>query len=320
MERRAFLGSLAVLAVAGGATAQQPGKAYRVGALHVLPPEASLGFGVLRGELRRLGYVEGETVALDYRWAASRESMAAAVAELIARKSDVIVTTSEQTALAARDATRDVPIVMASSGDPVAAGLVISLARPGGNITGLTSQSSELTSKRLELLKEAVPNVARIAVLSAPGIVMGSKAAEQMAKKLSVELQRIEVRGPKALEHAFETAVKARAGAVLVLSGPVLFQMRQAIAELGLKHQLPTAAAEEGFAKAGGLMQYGASVVDNFRRAAHYVDKILKGAKPADLPVEQPTKFELVINLKTAKALGLKVPPSLLQRADQVIE
>jgi len=247
--------------------------------------------------------------------------------ELLRLKVHVIVTAEATTTAAVKRATNNTPIVMASVGDPVTEGLVASLAHPGGNITGLSSLS-ELSGKRLELLKETLPAVSRIAVLWNPRLAVGTdagtalslKMTEQAARRLHVELQRIESRGLDDVDNAFQSVARSGASAVIVLPHPEFDRIRAQIAGLALKHRLPTMASAEGFAKAGGLVQYGASVIDNWRRAATYVDKILKGAKPADLPVEQPTKFALVINLKTAKALGLTIPPSLLLRADQVLE
>jgi putative ABC transport system substrate-binding protein len=240
--------------------------------------------------------------------------------ELLRLKVHVIVTADATIAAVAKRATSDTPIVMASSGDPVTEGLITSLARPGGNITGLSSLSPQLSGKRLELLKETLPAVSRIAVLWKAGSALSLKMTEQAARRLHVELQRIESRGLDDVDNALQSAARSGAGAVIVLPAPGFDRIQPQIARLALKHRLPAMASAEGFAKAGGLVQYGASITDNWRRAATYVDKILKGAKPGDLPVEQPTKFELVINLKTAKVLGLTIPQSLLARADQVID
>jgi putative tryptophan/tyrosine transport system substrate-binding protein len=324
MERRVFVAGLAsILAVPLATEAQQAGKAYRIGILHVIPPDASRGFEALRQGLRSLGYVDGQNIGLEYRWSERPESLSTSVMKLLRLKVHVIVTADATIAAVAKRATSDTPIVMASSGDPVTEGLVTSLARPGGNIPGLSSLSPQLSGKRLELLKETLPAVSRIAVLwnaGFSGSALSLKMTEQAARRLHVELQRIESRGLDDVDNAFQSAARSGAGAVIVLSAPGLDRFRAQIARLALKHRLPAMASAEGFAKAGGLVQYGASITDNWRRAATYVDKILKGAKPGDLPVEQPTTFELVINLKTAKTLGLTIPPSLLLRADQVIE
>ena len=300
--------------------AQQTGKVFRVGTLHLLPPETSQGFAALRQGLRDLGYLEGQNVVVEHRWSNKTERLSGSVTELLQLKVDISVAAEERTAAAAKRVTSDIPIVMASSADPVAAGLVASLAHPGGNVTGLSSLGSELSGKRLELLKETLPSVSRIAVLWNLGSATSLKVTEQAAQRLQVDLQRIEVSGSDDIDHAFQAAVKGRAGAVLVLPGPEFFRIRARIAELGLKHRLPTLSGEDDFAKAGGLVQYGASITENWRHAAKYVDKILKGAKPADLPVEKATKFELMINLKTAQALGLTIPQSVLLRADHLIE
>ena len=264
---------------------------------------------------------------IEYRDAEGKlERLPALAAELVALKVDVIVAAGTPAALAAKQATRTLPIVFAAAADPVASGLVTSLARPGGNVTGLSILAPELVGKCLEQLKQAVPGVSRVAVLWQPG-GLGErtekdmlKGAEVAARALGVRLQFVEARGPADFDRAFSDMTRARAGALTVLASAMFFSERRRLVDLAAKNRLPAVYPLREFVDAGGLMSYGPNLADLFRRAATYVDKILKGAKPGDLPVEQPTKFELVINLKTAKALGLTIPPSLLQRADQVIE
>jgi putative ABC transport system substrate-binding protein len=264
---------------------------------------------------------------IEYRSAEGKlERFPALVAELVALKVDVIVVAGTPASLAAKQATRTLPIVFATAADPVGSGLVTSLARPGGNITGLSILSPELVGKRLELLKQAVPGVSRVAVLWQPGghdertdkdIL---KDAEVAARALGVRLQVVEARGPEDFDRAFSDMTRARAGALTVLTGIMFLNERRRLVDLATKNRLPTVYPYREFVDAGGLMAYGPNLADLYRRAATYVDKILKGAKPGDLPVEQPTKFELVINLKTAKALGLTIPQSVLGRADEVIQ
>src|SRR5262252_183752 len=304
--------------------AQQPGKLFRIGFLGSGgPADHAPRVDAFRQGLRDLGYVEGRTATIEYRLAEGKmERLPALAAELVALKVDVIVASGTPTALAAKNATTTIPIVFATSGDPVGT-LVASIARPGGNVTGLSLVGPELVARQLQLLKEAVPKVSRVAVLSnpdnpyTPGMVKEVAAA---ARSLKVRMQRLESRGGAATDAAFDAMARERSNALLVLFDPVLTGQRARIAELANKHRLPSMCPHREYAEDGGLMAYGASLTDLYRRAATYVDKILKGAKPADLPVEQPTKFELVINLKTAKALGLTIPPSLLGRADEVIQ
>ena len=330
MDRRTFIGSLAggLLASPLAAEAQQPGKVARIGYLAsnlAASPHAPEAF---RQGLRDLGYVEGRTIVIEYRDAEGKlERFPALAAELVALKVDVIVAGGgTPAALAAKQVTRTLPIVFAVVGDPVGSGLVTSLARPGGNLTGLSNVAAELVGKRLEQLRHAVPGVSRVAALWQPGNFPARteedmvKEAEVTARAMGVRLQFVEARGPEDFDRAFSDMIRARAGALTVLTSSMFFSERRRLADLVAKNRLPAVYPLREFVDAGGLMSYGADVADLFRRAATYVDKILKGAKPADLPVEQPTKFELVINLKTAKALGLTIPPSLLQRADQVIE
>jgi putative ABC transport system substrate-binding protein len=277
--------------------------------------------------LRDLGYVEGRNVVIEDRSAEGKpERVPALAAELVALKVDVIVTSGTPRALAAKHATRSVPIVFAGVSDPVKSGLVTSLARPGGNVTGLSLLAPDLVGKDLEQLKQAVPGVSRVAVLWQPG-ALGERTEQKMLKEadvaaraLGMRPQFVEARGPENFDRAFSDMTQARAGALTVLSTPMFASERGRLVALAAKNRLPAVYPLREFVDAGGLMAYGPNAVDMYRRAATYVDRILKGTKPGDLPVEQATKFELVINLKTAKALGLTIPPSLLQRADQVIE
>ncbi len=280
-----------------------------------------------RQGLRDLGYVEGRNLVIEYRFAEGKsERVPSLAAELVALKVDVIVAVTTPEALAAKKATRTLPIVFVAAADPVTSGLVSSLARPGGNVTGLSSFFPELVGKRLELLTQAVPGVSRVAVLWHPGFLPERtekdmlKGAEVTAQALGVRLQFLEARGPADFDRAFSEMTRARAGALTVLGTTMLFNERRRLVDLATKSRLPAVYPWREGVDAGGLMAYGPNIPDLFRRAATYVDKILKGAKPSDLPVEQPTKFELVINLKTAKALGLTIPPSLLGRADEVLQ
>jgi ABC-type uncharacterized transport system substrate-binding protein len=329
VNRRAFLGTLGggVLSASRASEAQQAGKVARIGFLALNRAAAPhLPEAFLQG-LRDLGYVEGRNVVIEFRDAEGKpERFQALAAELVALKIDVIVAANNLAALAAREATGTSPIVFTGVGDPVSEGLVRSLARPGGNVTGLSLLSPELVGKRLELLKQAVPGVSRVAVLWQPG---GSgertekdtlKGAEIAARALGVRLHIVEARGPADFDRAFSDITRARAGALTVLPSTMFGAERRRLVDLAAKTRLPAVYSLREFVDAGGLMAYGANFADLFRRAATYVDKILKGAKPADLPVEQPTKFELVINLKTAKALDLTIPPSVLARADEVIQ
>ena len=316
------LGSLAALLTAD---AQPAPRTPRIGYLAAsLGTEASHLIGAFRQGLRELGYVEGQNIALEFRSAEnSADRYPALAAELVALNVDVIVAGATPAVLAAKQATGMIPIVFPIHTDPVGAGLVASLARPGGNVTGLSFSSEDLTGKRLELLKQVVPGISRIAVLwKSPNAAapVQLKAAEVAARKLAISLQVLEVQDAEGLERAFQAATGASSGALLVVDDPATFLLRKRIVELAAKSRLPAMYGPREFAVDGGLIAYGANIPDMFRRAAIYVDKILKGTKPADLPVEQPTKFEFVINLKTAKALGLTIPQSILLRADQVIE
>jgi putative ABC transport system substrate-binding protein len=327
MDRRAFIGTLAggLLAAPLAAEAQSAGKVYRIGVLESTSPALNAAnLAAFQQELRELGYVERQNYAIEYRSADGRlERFPDLAAELVRLKVDLIVTRGTTGALAAKNATRTIPIVMATSGDPVAAGLVASLARPGGNVTGLSSINAELVGKRLGFLKEAIPGLARIAVvlnLSNPRLVTQRKQIEVAARSLGFQPQFLDVRTPEDLGRAFDIAVKQRADAVHVGLDFLAQSNLGRIVDLAAKHRLPAIYSTRDFVDAGGLMAYGVSRLEMYRRAASYIDKIFKGARPGDLPVEQPTKFEFVINLKSAKAPGLTIPPSLLQRADQVIE
>ncbi|RPH54073.1 MAG: ABC transporter substrate-binding protein [Acidobacteria bacterium] len=283
--------------------------------------------GVLGGhssKLRDLGYVEGQNITIEFRSSEGKyERLPDLAAELVRLKVDVIVAPANENVVVARQATRTIPIIMAGSFDPVESGLVASLARPGGNVTGLSFRAPEIEGKRLELLKEIAPRVSRVAVLSNPtnrAIHSSLAEVEVAARSLRVQVQILEARGPDEFQGAFAAMTRERAGALLVFPDGMFLLHRTRIADLAAKSRLPAMYGVREFVDAGGLVSYAPSLRDNLRRAATYVDKILKGAKPADLPIEQPTKFELVINLKTAKALGLTIPQSLLARADQVIE
>jgi putative ABC transport system substrate-binding protein len=277
----------------------------------------------LRQGLRELGYVEGQNIVIDYEYADGKTNrLTELAARLVHLKVEVIVTAGPSATRAAKQTTTTIPIVMAQDSDPIASGLVASLARPGGNITGLSRLSPELSGKQLELLKETVPTLSQLAVFensTQPGNRQSLNEVELAAGALGVQLQTLNISGPKDIQTAFRAASKGRANGLLVLSSPVLFAQRTEVVELAAKNRLPAIYFALEFAEDGGLMSYGPSITDLFHRAATYVDKILKGAKPAELPVEQPKKFELVINLKAAKQIGLTIPPNVLARADKVI-
>ena len=326
IDRRTFLfaaagGLLAApLAVAG----QPTGKIYRIG---FLSPSASADPSILdafREGLRELGYVEGRNIAIASRWAEGKyDRLPGLAAQLVDLKVDIIVATAVPAIRAAKEATRTIPIIMAVVVDPMATGLVASLALPGENITGLSSMAPEVTGKQLEMLKEVVPKASLVAVLWNPanaGNAPQVRQAQNAARALGVRLQPLEARGPSEIDSAFATMTSEQAGAVIVLVDAMFLDHRTQIADLAARRRLPAVYGLSDHAEAGGLMAYGPNRLAIVRRAATYVDKILKGAKPGDLPIEQPTRFALVINPKTAKALGLTIPPSLLQRADQVIE
>ena len=314
-----------LLAVAGIAEAQQPKKISRIGFLIGSSPTAiAARIEAFRQGLRDLGYVEGKNIVIEWRYAEGKlDRLPALAAELVRLKIDIIGTGSPATTRAAKEATVTIPIVMAQDTDPVANGFVASLARPGGNITGLSTLAPELSGKQLELLKETVPRLSRVAVLgnsTVPGNAQALKEMELAAGAFKVQLQYVDVLDLKDIETAFRAVSKGRADAVLVLGNPIFLSQRIQITDLAVKSRLPAIYERPEYVDDGGLMTYGVNINELYRRAATYVDKILKGAKPADLPVEQPTKFELVINLKTAKQIGLAIPPNVLARADKVIK
>jgi putative ABC transport system substrate-binding protein len=304
--------------------AEESKKIPRIGVLVAGQPPTRPSLEGFRQGLRELGYVEGKNIRLELRWdEGSPDRWAELAGELVRLNVDVILAGHGAAALGAKQATTTIPIVIgAAGGDPVAAGLVTSLARPGGNVTGLAFYGSELSPKRLELMKETLPRLSHAAMIWHPfalNLEVGLKEIKVTAQSLGLTLQSLEVRQRQELDSAFQAARQKQAGAMLISQGAFFGTHRAYIADLGLKHQLPTISGEAEFAEAGGLMFYGQNIPNTWRRAAAYVDKILKGAKPAELPVEQPTKFELVINLKTAKQIGLTIPSSVLARADRVI-
>jgi putative ABC transport system substrate-binding protein len=328
MDRRMFLGTLAggLLAVPLVAEAQQAGKVVRIGLLDygASNPSSAARWAALREQLRALGYVDGQNVVFESRWADGQVArLPGLAAELVAGKVDIMVTATSEAARAAKQATSSIPIVMATSADPVELGFVASLARPGGNVTGVISLNADLVGKRLELLKQMIPRLSRIVVLNDPdnrSSTLSVRAAQSAGKSLGIVVQSIDVRGRRDFEAAFVAMKRAHADAVILGVNTPFVADRKRIAELAIQNRLAMMAPAKEYAEAGGLVSYGTDYPDLFRRAATYVDKILRGAKPADLPIEQPTKFELVINLKTAKSLALTIPPALLRRADQVIE
>ncbi len=316
--------ALALLAAPLAAEAQlPPGKVYRVGWLHPLPipPDWEEGF---RQGLREFGYVEGTDLVIERQWGGGVNRLPAMAAHLVQLNVDVIIAGNSRAVQAAKDATKTIPIVMTATNNPVATGFVASLARPGSNITGL-SGLGDLGPKRLELLKEVLPTLARVTMLSNldnPSVVLVVQETQAAAKTLGVAFHSVDVRDPSRIDQALASVLQARPDGLVLPAETVVHspQARTRIAEFAIKHRLPSVGAWREFAEAGGLMIYGVSIPDIFRRAVAYIDKIFKGAKPADLPVELPTKFELVINLKTAKALGLTIPPAVLARADEVIQ
>jgi len=326
--RRAFILAAAAwpaLAWTGAVRAQAPVKVRRIGLLSQYSPSDTAPLHqAFRLGLRDLGWVEGKNISIEYRYAeGGADRLPDLAADLVRLKVDVIVASASSASLAAQKATRAIPIVMASGGDPVAGGLVESLARPGGNVTGLSQMTTEMAGKRLELLKEIVPKLSRVAVLWDPqiaGSTLTWKEIQLAARQLGIQLQSLEVRSPNDFDQAFADATRARAGALFITQAPVITTNLKRIAGLAAKSRLPTIFHLSEFADAGGLVAYGADRADMYRRAATFVDKILKGAKPGDLPVELPTKFELVVNMKTAKVLGITIPQSVLFRADRVIE
>jgi putative tryptophan/tyrosine transport system substrate-binding protein len=318
--------TLALLAAPLAVEAQQAGKVYRIGILAQfgpnVPESARLWDGLLQG-LRELGYVEGQNLVVEGRYAEGKyERLPALAAELVRLPVDVIVTPAPPTSEAARRATSTIPIVLTNHPDPVGSGLATSLGRPSGNVTGLSSLAPQLLGKQMELLKEAMPRRPRVAVLSNPTNPFHARSVTELdfaARSLGFGLRVLEAQAPSDFAGAFSAMTNETVGA-LIITDPMFFGERARIAELALKHRLPMITAQRDYVEAGGLMAYGPDVRYQFRRAATYVDKILRGARPGDLPIEQPTKFELVINLKTAKALGLTIPQSVLLRADEVIQ
>jgi putative ABC transport system substrate-binding protein len=330
MNRRSFIAAvtLSLLARPRAGETQERAEAARIGYLAAGRVSPSQGRDFLLQGLRDLGYVEGRNLLIEYRDAEGKiERLPALAAELVALKVDVIVAAAGTLpALAAKRATSSIPVLFIGVGDPVTSGLVTSLARPGGNVTGLSVLATELVGKWLELVTQAVPEVRRVAILWQPGGLSEAtdkdvlKEAAAAAGALGVQIQPVEARRPADFERAFSEMTRARMGGLVVLSTSMFATEPRRLADLAAKNRLPTVFPFRLYVDAGGLMSYGANLADLFRRTATYLDKILKGAKPSDLSVEQPTTFELVINLKTAKALGLTIPPSLLARADQVIE
>ena len=328
--RRAAVPSILIavtlLTVAVIAEAQQPKKIPRIGYLsrrgEPTPTTPDPNAEAFRKGLRDLGYIEGKNILIEFRYAEGQaDRLPVLVAELVQLKVDVFVSGNMPGIRVAKQATQSIPIVMAITGDPVAYGLINSLARPGGNITGLTRLTQDLSGKRLELLKEVVPGIARVGLLSdASGLSRGNKDYEAAARALKIQLQLLEVSGPNPeLEGAFQAAAKGRATALITMYSAGFLRYGKRIADLAIKNRLPSMFEGGEFVDSGGLLSYSANDAENFRRAAVYVDKILKGTRPADLPVEQPIKFEFVINLKTAKQIGVTIPQSVLYRADRVI-
>ena len=328
MKRRITLWLLATLFLANVSLtdAQQPGKIFRIG---LLDNGTASGMAVLvdafRQEMTKLGWIEGKNIAIEYRFSELKaERLPELAADLVRLNVDLIVTTGEPPARAAKSATTTIPIVMANAGDPVGSGFVASLARPGGNVTGLSNLGPELNSKRLEVLKDAIPKLARVGFLRGAGSIASPTQLREIrpaALALKVKLEEIENQfDPKGLESAFKTAKQKQVGAIMMVTSRQFFAERKRIVELAVKYRLPAIYFQKEFVDEGGLMSYGADYDDLFRKAAHYVDKILKGTKPADLPVQQATKFEFVINLKAAKQIGLTLSPEFVSRANQVIK
>lgn len=326
MDRRVFVSAAAgaVLVRTFPANAQSPTKVPRIGVLYTgTSSTASQSSEAFRQGLREHGYKEGQNVVVEQRFGDARpERLTELAAELVRLKVAVIVTSTDEAIAAVKRQTQTIPIVMTASTDPVGTGFVSSLAHPGGNVTGFTSISPELSAKRLELLREAVPGLSRVAIMWNPdirGALLDYKATEEAARSLRLQLQSVEVTRTDDIDRAFSALTTGRAEALIVTPSTLTLDNRVHIARVAQKNRLPSIYGGRAFAEAGGLMAYGSSLDERWRRAATYVDKILKGAKPGDLPVEQPAKFELVINMKTAKTLGLTLPPSLLRRADEAI-
>jgi putative ABC transport system substrate-binding protein len=304
---------------------QQANKIHRIAFLNAASPGAILArYDAFRQGLSELGYVDGKNINIEYRSAEGKlERLREIVAEIVRLKVDIIVTAGPSATRSAKEATSTIPIIMALDYDPVANGFVASLARPGGNITGLSAQYPEMSGKQLELIKQIVPGVSRVIVLGTstqPGNARALRETELAGETFGVEVEYLDVLAPKDLETKFRAATKRRAEGIVVLAGPVLLSERARLVELGVKSRVPITYQASEYVEAGGLITYGVAIADLHRRAATYVDKILKGAKPADLPVEQPRKFELIINLKAAKQIGLTIPPHVLARADRVIK
>ena len=304
--------------------AQQAGKIPRIGYLNATSPSTSPArVEAFRQGLRELGYVEGKNIVIEFRHAEGKiDRLPALAAELVRLKVDIIVSGGPATTRPAKEATSTISIVMAQDNDPVGTGIVASLAQPGGNITGLSTLAPEISGKQLELLKEIVPKLSRVAVLGTstiPSQVQTLREVDLAAGALKVKIQYLDVLDPNAIESAFQTATNGRADALLVLQSAVMNPQREKVADLAVKNRLPAIYFQNQYMEVGGLMYYGPNTPDLFRRAATYVDKILKGRKPAELPVEQPIKFEFIVNLKTAKQIGLTIPPNVLVRADRVI-
>jgi putative ABC transport system substrate-binding protein len=315
--------SAMLFALCGSVHAQQIGKIFRIGFLDSSNASGMAGLlGAFQQELRKLGWIEGQNIAIEYRFSELKaERLPELAADLVRLNVDLIVTTGEPPARAAKSATTTIPIVMANAGDPVGSGFVASLARPGGNVTGLSNLGPELNSKRLEVLKDAIPKLARVGLLRGGGIGPQLREIRPAALALKVKLEEIRTQpDPKSLESAFQTAKQKQVGAIMTISTRRFFAERKRIVELAGKYRLPAIYFQKEFVDEGGLMSYAADFDDLFRKAAHYVDKILKGAKPADLPVQQATKFEFVINLKAAKQIGLTLSPEFLARANQVVK
>ncbi len=325
LRRWVLLGAAAFLATPLAARAQPPGKTARIGRLSPLSAEVDAPFmSAFRQALQELGWVEGRSFTIVARFAEGKaDRLPPLAASLVQDGVDVILAGSNPGALAAKSVTSSIPIVMVTTGDPIGGGIVTSLAHPGGNLTGVTALGGALSGKRLEALKGAVPGVQRVAVLVnpvAPYTRPFMSERDGVARDLGLKLRVLEVRNPDELEAAFATMARERAEAVMVLTDVMFITERRAIVELAARRRLPAVYFDRQFVDAGGLLFYGASLVQMYRRAAVYVDKILKGARPADLPIEQPTTFELVVNLRAARAIGLKIPPAFLQRADHVVE
>jgi len=323
MNRRRFLvTSLAGVVPVPLAVEAQQSQVHRIGILSTANPRSTSFYQAFEQRLRDLGYVDGQNIAFEYREAEGKlDRLPSLAAELVGLNVNVIVAATDPATRAAREATRTIPILIVGINyDPVALGYIASLARPGANVTGVFFLFSELTAKRLGLFKEMLPTINRVAVVSDVFAADQLKTVEASNRSIGFKLQRLDLHNPPDLDAAFRNALRSNAEALFALETPLIFRARKEIAQLALKNRLPTSFAFREYVDAGGLVAYGANFSNMFRRVAEYADKVLKGAKPADLPVEQPTKFELVINLKTANTLGLTIPPSLLLRADQVIE